>query len=314
MWDEDTNANSPWVTSVVDDPNQSNPTTSFTANLETENSNDNHQGYEKVQWSVDVGEDSDINLIQPTSKETTGSFDNHEIEFEIPTDEAGTFEIVVTAEIFEKTDADHGGDDEDGRNTYTLIANAVLHIIKVEIDPVNMLVNESEDSNNFSVIITPQGLNPTYKWLSGAENDAWPEEAGNEPELDYDDEGASSTTVKKTRWFAPTNNRLYSVDGDIATYKVNCKVTIGGVDFTAKNPSLLNVYVNLVGSTTRPTFFDQGSIQVEKINNIWTVKNIGNFKRTPPVPSASVPPDSQFHEKIMAHENKHVNQFTNEFP
>lgn len=134
-WDDDPNdpaTESPWATIVSD---EAESTTSFTAKLEIGSSgrNENHQGYEKVVWTVNINDDDDIDLLDPVSKETFGSIDNHVIQFEIFDDAEGTFEIEVKAKIYEITDADEIGEDERGRNTYSVTGTAILTISKIDL-------------------------------------------------------------------------------------------------------------------------------------------------------------------------------------
>lgn len=187
-------------------------------------------------------------------------------------------------------------------------------IVKVEITPSSMNATESLDSGEFTCTVTPAGLNPTYQWLTGAANGAWPATAGNNPKLDYNAPAAASTKVKKTRWFAPTPSRRQVVDGCTCSYSINCEVTVGGVKCRAAAPAMLNVSVDMSGRCIWPNFQNWQSITVAKQGGIWVVTGQGNFSRSAPVPSVNMPASSQFHAKAMTHENKHVTQWTTEAP
>jgi|GEM_PF-6292242 len=98
---------------------------------------------------------------------------------------------------------------------------------KIEITGSHQAI-ESQDSNEFEAKVTPAAANPSaHKWLDGAP-DAWPNGAGNNPQLDYSAPQANKTKVKKTRWFAPTNNRRQDIDARLS--KIILSWTTG-IDF-----------------------------------------------------------------------------------
>lgn len=187
-------------------------------------------------------------------------------------------------------------------------------VFDVQVTPANMNATESLASGTFTCTVTPSGLSPTYQWLTGSADGAWPPTAGNSPALNYSAATASSTTVNATRWFAPTPSRRQYVDGTTSSYNINCKVTVGGVECVAQSASILNVSVDMTGQCSVPSFADWGSIQVQRVGAVWQVTGQGTFHRTAPVPSANMPATSQFHAKAMTHENKHLAQLTTEVP
>ena len=190
----------------------------------------------------------------------------------------------------------------------------VMTAIGVEITPSSMTATESLDSGTFTCTVTPSDIRPLYQWLAGSDNGAWPATAGNIPELDYSAPTASNTTIKATRWFAPTPSRRQVIDGTTASYSINCMVTIGGVEFYARPSSVLKVRVNMTGQCIRPMFAGWQSIQVQQFGAVWRVTGQGGFRRTDPIPSVNMPATSQFYFKAMTHENKHVTQWMTEAP
>ncbi len=185
-----------------------------------------------------------------------------------------------------------------------------IAVLKVDIFPLEMDATESLNSGAFICTVTPSGLNPSYQWLTGAVNDAWPATAGNNPELDYSAPTASSTAVNETRWFAETPDRRQVVDGWVCCYNINCEVTVGCVKSRAFFPAILSVSVDMSGQTTGCVFQDWESIAVaQDSNGVWRVTGQGNFSRSMPVASVNMPASSQFYNKAMAHENKHVEQW-----
>lgn len=189
-----------------------------------------------------------------------------------------------------------------------------MNVVGVEVTPSTMNATESLDSGEFTCTVTPSGLSPSYEWLTGSANGAWPASAGNSPALNYSASTASSTKVNNTRWFAPTPSRRQVVDGTTSSYNINCKVTVGTAVCKDESASVLNVSVDMTGQCTTPNFTDWQSIQVQKIGAIWKVTGQGTFHRTTPVPSVNMPATSQFYSKAMTHENKHFTQLTAETP
>ena len=187
-------------------------------------------------------------------------------------------------------------------------------VFRVSISPSSMAAIESLDSSTFTCAVTPAGLSPSYQWLSGSANGAWPSTAGNNPTLDYSAPTSPSTFIQSTRWYAPTPSRRQVVDGVICYYIINCEVTIGGQSIIAYNPATLSVEVNMTGQTTRPTFQNWNTITVAQTGGVWVVTGIGSFSRSTPVASVNMMPTSQFYAKAMVHENKHVTQWTSESP
>ena len=186
---------------------------------------------------------------------------------------------------------------------------AILNVIKVDITPSAVNATESLDSGTFTCTVTPSGLSPTYQWLTGSDNDAWPATAGNDPELDYSASTASATIVNGTRWFAPTPCRSQAVDWVTCDYSVNCEVTVGGTKCRASTPATLSVTVDMTGQTTGCVFQSWDTITVAQTGGVWNVTGQSNFSRSAPAASVNMPATSQFHDKAMVHENKHVEQW-----
>jgi hypothetical protein len=187
-------------------------------------------------------------------------------------------------------------------------------VVKVDISPATMDAIESLDSDEFICTVTPSDLAPTYRWLTGSANGAWPATAGNEPNLNYSAPTANKTIVKETRWFAKTPSRRLKVDGEICNYWINCEVTIGSSTYRYATPRSLFVQVSYGGTTYPPEFSDWQDIPLEQINGEWKTESIGPFSRSAPRPVVYVPVSSQFYSKLMVHENKHVKQWTEESP
>jgi hypothetical protein len=209
-----------------------------------------------------------------------------------------------------------GVKDGQGGGAPTWKLNGEYDVIKVVIHPSEINAFEGLDSEPFTCEVHPTNANVTsYRWLSGASNGAWSASAGNNPTLDYISGSSKSSAVRHTRWFAKTPSSLSSVDGPIASYNINCEVIVDGQTVRAATPATLAVVVILGTECSPPEMVDEDTISVAISNGVWVVTGQGNFRRTAPVPGTTMlTTNSQFYAKIMAHENKHVHQWTNEFP
>ena len=95
---------------------------------------------------------------------------------------------------------------------------------------------------------------------------------------------------------------------------MNCDVTVEGQTFRASTPATLSVAVLMGAEITNPAFQSWDSITVAEVGGVWKVTGQGNFSRSAPLINALTLPTSQFYGKIMAHENKHITQWTSELP
>jgi hypothetical protein len=189
-----------------------------------------------------------------------------------------------------------------------------LTVITVEITPAERTAIEGLDSATFTCAVTPTDLSPTYTWLTGADNGAWPATAGNSPELNYSAGSAGSTRVKKTKWFAKTPSSWRNVDNEICYYHVNCGVTIAGVVYRAVIPAKLSVAVINGATTENPAFQAWETITVAEIGGVWKVTGQGGFSRSMFSFTCLGPETSQFRPKTEAHENKHSAQWSSDDP
>ena len=188
--------------------------------------------------------------------------------------------------------------------------SVAVTVVEIKVNPpTSMRVAESLNSGTFKCEVKPSGLNPTYQWLSGAVNGAWPATAGNTPSLQYSNPTGSSTEVNAARWFAPTATNNILVDGPECQYGIGVEVTINGQKFAKKSASSLSVYVDARGETSAPRMEYYQTIQIAESGGIWRVVGKGDFCRTAAVPSVECEDSSQFVSKLMEHETTHVTQF-----
>lgn len=202
---------------------------------------------------------------------------------------------------------------ESGSINAQLNKTVEVAIIKVGISPTAMTTVESKNSGEFEVKVKPANLTiQSYQWLTDG---AWPAGAGNSPALNYSNSTSNKTSVNTTIWFAKTNNRRQLVDGPTCQYVINCEVTIDGQKIRSAEPSQLNVNVNIEGETSRAQMVEVESIVISESDGTFRVTGKGNFRRKAAVVKyIGVPSTSQFYNKLKAHEQKHVHQWTSETP
>jgi len=174
---------------------------------------------------------------------------------------------------------------------------------------------EGTNSATFSVRVSPRSFPvESYEWTWKA-----PQGAGNNPEADFATPDQSSTIVKKARWFAFPDNRLFLVTGADCEYTINCNVTIAGSTVSDIMPPTWRVYLPTPSAETYPPRIDGFPAilarQLPPGQGIeWYVSGKGTLRRTPPRIVYYLPTTSQFFPKTKVHEERHVEQFTSIAP
>jgi len=187
-----------------------------------------------------------------------------------------------------------------------------VNVIKVTaVSPGNTV--ESEDSGKFTSTVEPNSLTPSaYLWEA-----SWPANVGNAPAVSFKDPDKDETIVEDTRWFANPDSRWRVETPATSTYKVSIKATVGGSDFTSPEVDL-PVSVNDSGNMTPwPLYTGMNTVVITKnaTDNKWYVTGQGQFQRAANLgTNVNCPATSQFHPQVLAHENRHVEQFTNIAP
>jgi len=164
------------------------------------------------------------------------------------------------------------------------------------------------DTASFSVTVTG-GAAIGYQWSFKA-----PSGAVNDPAVTFGAPNEASTSAFG-RWYAlPDRECAPSADSADpywnSTYTIVCTVTFADQhEQKAQTTLTVNAYWNPAGATGTPAISGGPTIGHDTSNNLWVVIDSGTLARNLPVPLIYVPSSSQFYEKVLAHENKHVEQW-----
>ena len=164
---------------------------------------------------------------------------------------------------------------------------------------------------------TLTALNPTsYAWSWTA-----PPGAGNNPNVTFNPSDAA-TTETNSHWFAnpnvacPSPPAVQNPPTSSDPYYNSVYTIIGTVTFPAPAPSssaqttlTVNAFWSPAGTTPPPPISGGPSIGFDTALQLWVVLNSGTLTRGTPVPTINVPSSSQFYNKTVIHENRHVQQY-----
>lgn len=200
-----------------------------------------------------------------------------------------------------------------------IFVTRVTMSITVDGDKATDRSEDGEDSLTFSCNVYPKTLNPNYEWLASEVEGSWPPNAGNSPCLRYESPFSQETITLSNRWYALPNSPLMKNTPFEAPYSVNCKVTIDDVVSKTKYKDNLIVYLRdplgeVSGSSLTGSKDVSTSTRVVNGVSEWYVKDIGGFRRTSPIQKIWVLKTSCFIEKVTAHEQSHVKQYTEKTP
>ncbi len=125
-----------------------------------------------------------------------------------------------------------------------------------------------------------------------------------------------TTSVSKAHWFALPDDKFAAPPE--CTYTLVCEATVKGKKIKGTKP--WTVWIDPSGGLTEPPKMT-GEVTVASgqrqvfgakpgvMETYWYVKDIGSLARTPAAVSLRPPATSQFYDKIMVHENRHVWQW-----
>jgi hypothetical protein len=166
-----------------------------------------------------------------------------------------------------------------------------------------------KDGETASLSVTVNGDTPSaYQWGFTA-----PRGAANSPQVNFSAATSDSTSVTAAHWFAypddpcppPVGNANFN-----APYTISCVVTLSnGKKKTLKTTLTVNASWNPAGETPNPSFTGYPAIAFDSSNNLFYVQSAGNVTRNTPVPTINPASTSQFYDKTLQHENKHVQQY-----
>src|SRR5215471_3850955 len=164
------------------------------------------------------------------------------------------------------------------------------------------------DSASFTVTVTG-GTATGYQWSFKA-----PSGAVNSPNVTFSSLTEPST-VAQGHWYAlPDSACAPSPDSTDpywnSVYTIVCTVTFADKQQQKAQTTLtVNAYWNPAGATGTPSITGGPTIGHDASRNLWVVVDAGTLARNLPTPTIYVPSSSQFYEKVVAHENKHVQQW-----
>jgi hypothetical protein len=211
-------------------------------------------------------------------------------------DNLGDFVVTVTAT------------DSKGASTTRM---ETLHILYLYASPAPGSVIDGLKIS-FTIAIMPKGIAAdSYEW-------SWEPNyspAGNLPTVDFmSDKTQPTVTVEKAWWYAfpdlacgPNSARLSS------TYTLKAKVLFGQDQFDPSTEMMVSVPAT-GGTTSNPyvTGSPQISLVYTAIRTEWRISGIGNLTRKiGNIKIPDIPSTSQFYQKILAHEQKHLDQQVN---
>src|SRR5262249_28639897 len=162
-------------------------------------------------------------------------------------------------------------------------------------------------SATFSRAVTGGAV--AYQWSFKA-----PSGAVNNPAVTFSAPTEASTNAQG-RWFALPDKEC-APTGDStdpywnSVYTIVCTVTFADQHQQKAQTTLtVNAYWNPAGATGTPSISGGLTIGPDASRNLWVVVDAGTLARNLPTPTIFVPSSSQFYEKVVVHENKHVEQW-----
>jgi len=195
----------------------------------------------------------------------------------------------------------------------------VNHFISVTNIGVSISGPQNVQDGSFldpSFSLTAQGGNPTsYQWSWSA-----PPGVGNNPLVTFTPSNQSSTVTNR-HWFAnpnvacpsPPSVSVPPVSTDSyynAVYTITGQANFsGGLSANDSTTLTVNAFWNPAGTVAPPVISGGPTLQFNPSTNLWFVLNSGNMVRNTPVMTIHVPSGSQFHNKTVVHENRHVQQY-----
>lgn len=129
--------------------------------------------------------------------------------------------------------------------------------------------------------------------------------SGNYPNVDFSDPWSSST-LTDGHWYASPDDACSA--GRQAQYSITATVEFDHPLLSLYDTTSLNVVLPVIGGATYPPWL-MPYISTAPVNGLWRVLPESYFvKHDPPVLNAFTS-QSQFYEKVVAHEDVHVDQY-----
>jgi hypothetical protein len=162
-----------------------------------------------------------------------------------------------------------------------------------------------KDGETASLSVTVTGDTPSaYKWGFSS-----PRGAANSPQVSFSAATSASTDVTAAHWFANPNSPCGASFN--APYTISCAITLSnGKKKTVKTTLTVNAFWSPAGDTPNPTITGGPTIAFNTASNLWVVVNSGSLARGTPSATIYIPSSSQFYNKTVTHENRHVTQWS----
>jgi hypothetical protein len=140
-----------------------------------------------------------------------------------------------------------------------------------------------------------------------------PTSGGNNPQMNFTTP-TQATTDAKAHWFAKPDHPCDA--NPSSTYKIKLKITYQDVQQRTKDKTgEANFTVNVllrewVAKVPEPNTEGAAEIKYDTSSGLWRVVGPGTLQRVPNAPDMSrVPETTQFYNKILKHEEVHVEQY-----
>ncbi len=171
----------------------------------------------------------------------------------------------------------------------------------------------AKDGDTVTFSVTTENGTPTaYLWSFEA-----PSGAGNNPQVNFTAPTAA-TTQAEAHWFANPNSECPTIPPDLSEthpyynsrYKIKVKVTFqGGKEITKESNFTVNAWWKPAGSVAPATISGIIRTGYDNSRNLFVVIDSGTLARTTYPAVINVPTASQFYNKTLKHEEKHVLQW-----
>jgi len=174
--------------------------------------------------------------------------------------------------------------------------------VKITISPAQSI--RDGDTASFSVSVTGTDPNdpPTYQWSFSA-----PKSAGNKPNVDFTNPTGANTNTDG-HWFAYPNEECPSAPS-ASTYEIKVSVIIPNSKPKTKKSKLIINLPEPGGVTSNLLLSGGPEISFDSTRMLYFISGSGTLARNAPPVTIKVAPSSQFYNKLLQHENVHVQQY-----
>lgn len=159
-------------------------------------------------------------------------------------------------------------------------------------------------SPQFSVTVEG-GTATNYEWSA-----RWPSRVGNNPNVTFNPASGSSSVTTNAHWFASPNSECGASFN--AQYTIKCTVTFSnGKKKSAETTLTVNAEWNPAGKVDPNEARITGAPSMgQDASGVWRVTGMGTLGRRIPAKQVFVPNTSQFFTKADAHEQEHLNHWS----